>query len=248
MYRNNNMKRDDDDLKFIPLSIKEPFIDKESNWLPMIDLNLPEFRAMTDGFVFGFATPINNSNLEGASLKTLDYVPNNNVNVPKNNLNAQNTNTNKEKKEFEENFDLYYPSETLGEELFSYNKDENCKNFNNFNANNINSTQMNNVNNINNVNEIINNSNMNQNRQGKFEEPIHMELLRNLNFDNLIEDNFRGEGNKIKDIDNIFNIIKEDNSIIETFKAYNMPKPIYELILKKIIKTTLENSKYRWGD
>ncbi len=372
----SNIERDKDDLKFIPLNIMEPFTDKNSNWFPTIDSTLPTFNNIPDGFVFGFASPIDNSNLQGTSLKTLDF-------TQKNDLNMQNA---QDKNEFEEDFDLYYPSETLGEELFSYNKDNNCKdnnysqnmknkgtyknnnmnwqngnmnnqnpnmswqngnmnnqnpnvnwqsgnmnnqnpnmnwqsgnmnnqnpnmnwqngnmnnptsnmnwqsgNMNNQNPNmncqngNVNNTSNNtnwqngNVNNtnnntnwengnVNNQNNDINckngntsnqnnNINMNnkndvldnnmsmpiiQNRNGVFQEPIHMELLRNLDFEDYLDIGFRGEENKNNEGENIFTIIKDDKSIIDTFRAYNIPKPIYEMIIKKIISITVENSK-----
>ena len=330
----SNIERDKDDLKFIPLNIMEPFTDKNSNWFPTIDSTLPTFNNIPDGFVFGFASPIDNSNLQGTSLKTLDF-------TQKNDLNMQNA---QDKNEFEEDFDLYYPSETLGEELFSYNKDNNCKdnnysqnmknkgtyknnnmnwqngNMNNQNPNmswqngnmnnqnpNVNwqsgnmnnqnpnmnwqSGNMNNQNpnmnwqngnvnntnnntnwengNVNNQNNDINckngntsnqnnNINMNnkndvldnnmsmpiiQNRNGVFQEPIHMELLRNLDFEDYLDIGFRGEENKNNEGENIFTIIKDDKSIIDTFRAYNIPKPIYEMIIKKIISITVENSK-----
>ena len=43
-------------------------------------------------------------------------------------------------------------------------------------------------------------------------------------------------------IDDIFECIKTDNSaILSTLKAYRMPLPIASLIIKKIIKITLEH-------
>ena len=305
MYNNLDIKRDKDDMKFIPLNVMEPFIDKNSNWVPNIDLTLPNFNNIPEGFVLGFGSPIDNSNLQGAPLKTLDFMQNNNLNMQ----DFQN------KQEFEQDFDLYYPSETLGEELYSYNKNEKCKNNNSTNKeqgtyknntnwqngnmnnpnnnanwqngnmnnsnNNLNwqSENTNNLNNnqnwqsgnMNNSNNNLNGQNMNsnqnsnmcvqkgiennnenmpiiQNRSSEFQEPIHMELLRNLDFQDYLGGGFRGEDNNIKGTEDIFTIIKDDKSIIDTFKAYNIPKPIYEMIIKKIIIITLENSKYKRGE
>ncbi len=276
-YNNRNVKSEDDDLKFIPLNVREPFIDKDSSWFPVIDLNLPSFSNIPQGFVLGFTAQTDNSNLVGTRLKTLDYVQSNNLNV-------KDTENPIEKKQFEEDFNLYYPSETLGEELPSYNKEDKCKKINaseeSTNKNNIsnisknpqvqgmnqgmNNSEMQGINNleaqginnpktqemdnINNQGTKIQDMNM-KNSSGDLAEPIHMKLLRNLDFESYLDTEYRGdEESKIKDIDRIFNIIKDDKSIVDTLKAYNLPKPIYDLIIKKIIKLTLENSKYKWGD
>lgn len=303
MYYNNlNRQQEDDDLKFMPLNIREPFLDKDSSWFPIIDMALPDFSELPNNFLLGFATPVDNSNLEGNSLKTLDFIQNNNVNL-------QNPANNQSAEEFSKNFDLEYPSETLSEELHSYNKDIKCKSLNgstnnmpmknnssnngnmsgmknsNMNIGNENiqginngnmqgynanygNTQGTNTNEVNNTNmkglngynynnnqgvegrEINNISTSSKNSKGdNQDEPIHMRLLRNFNFEGFLDSDYRGEsGSQIEEIDRIFNIVKSDNSIIQTLKAYNVPKPISDLIIKKIIKITLENSKYKWGE
>ena len=306
MYYNNlNRQEDDDDLKFIPLNIKEPFLDKDSSWFPMIDTALPTFCDLPNSFVLGFSSSVDNSNLEGNSLKTLDFIQNSNLNVP-------NTGNNQAINEFNNSFNLEYPSETLSEELYSYNKDGGCKSINGSMNNNVNMPNMNNGNmngmNMNNGNMNgmnMNNGNMNGmntnngNMQGynsnygnntsklnntggmnntnmkglngynynnqeagiqdekntrvspntNKDELIHMNLLRSINLDDYLYDGYRGEsGNLMQEIDRIFNLIKSDNSIMDTFKAYNLPKPISDLIIKKIIKITLENSKCKWGE
>ncbi len=91
----------------------------------------------------------------------------------------------------------------------------------------------------------VNSQSMNKNRE-YLEEPIHMELLRNLDFEDYLIKPYRGEDEN--QIDNIFKMINNDNSVTDTFKAYNIPRPIYELITKKIIKMTLDNSNCKWGE
>lgn len=300
MYYNNlNRQEDDDDLKFVPLNIKEPFLDKDSSWFPMIDTALPTFSDLPNSFVLGFSSSVDNSNLEGNSLKTLDFIQNSNLNTP-------NMGNNQAANEFNNNFNLEYPSETLSDELYSYNKDGECKSINGSMNNNVNMPNMNNGNmngmNTNNGNMQgynssygnmkgynsnygnnqgnntsklnntggMNNTNMkglngyNYNNQEagiqdekntrvstntNKDELIHMNLLRSLNFDDYLYDGYRGEsGNLMQEIDRIFNLVKSDNSIMDTFKAYNLPKPISDLIIKKIIKMTLENSKCKWGE
>ena len=302
MYYNNlNRQEDDDDLKFIPLNIKEPFLDKDSSWFPMIDTALPTFSDLPNSFVLGFSSSVDNSNVEVNLLKTLDFIQNSNLNVP-------NTANNQAVNEFNNSFNLEYPSETLSEQLYSYNKDGGCKSINGSTNNNLNIPNMNN--NTGNMNGIdMNNGNMNGmninngnmqgynsnygNNQGSNtnkinntggmnntnmkglngynynnqeagiqerkntrvspntnkDELIHMNLLRSINLDDYLYDGYRGEsGDLMQEIDRIFNLIKSDNSIMDTFKAYNLPKPISDLIIKKIIKITLENSKCKWGE
>lgn len=276
MYYDNLNRKQDDDLKFIPLNISEPFTDKESSWFPIIDMALPTFSELPNSFALGFAIPGDNFNIQENFLNTLDYIQSDSVNVQSNNINQG-------QKEFEKNFNLEYPSETFGEALPSYNKEEKCKkntntnkgsmiNSNNTNMNpgsmsnpnntntNMNPGSMTNPNNANmNKGQMTNfNSNMNemnnentksmQNRQDYIEEPIHMELLRNLNFQNYLGNSYRGETENQLDEDMIFNMVKSDNSIVDTCKAYNIPKPISDLIIKKIIRISLENSKNKWGE
>ncbi|MDY6226664.1 MAG: hypothetical protein SPH93_03135 [Clostridium sp.] len=277
MYYNNMNGKEDDDLKFIPLNISEPFRDKDSTWFPIIDMALPTFSEVPNTFTLSFANtnPIDNSNLQVNTLNTLGYIQNDNSNLQ--------NNGNKQVKNFEKNFNLEYPSETLNEELMSYNKENKCKkNANNSINKNNNTTniqkstsdqmsnfnEMNNPNVMNNPNIINNPSAMNKtnsmnnttgmqninnesmiNNRDYIEEPIHMELLRNLNFDSYLNKSYRGEEeNKSDQIDIIFGSIKNDNSIIETFKAYNIPRPIYELVIKKIIQLAVDEANCKRGD
>ena len=291
----NNMNGNEEDLKFIPLNITEPFREKNSTWFPIIDMALPAFSEIPNSFPLSFGTPIDNSNLQGNTLKTLDYIQNDNSNLE----------NNKNVKTFEKDFDLEYPSETVSEELISYNKTDKCKkstnntnmnsqsnsktniekvnnnemsNFNGMdipntvnNPNNINKASgfnnpnainnMNNVNGINNTNNMNNSNGMNKgsgmqnmnmesmtNRE-YIEEPIHMELLRNSSFEGYLIKSYRGvEEDNLEQVDMIFGAVKNDNSIVDTFKAYNIPKPMYELISKKIIKLTLDDENCKKGE
>ncbi|MFU7514453.1 hypothetical protein [Clostridium sp. HCS.1] len=341
----NNMNGNEEDLKFIPLNITEPFREKDSTWFPIIDMALPAFNEIPNSFALKFITPMDNSNLQGNTLKTLDYIQNDNSNLQNNNQAA---------KKFEKDFNLEYPSETLSEELFSYNKEDKCKkgtsntNNENNNATNMQKTNnkmnkfneisnlnvsnnssgmnnpntmnnpnwMNNPNTMNNLNWINNNNETNNpnmlnnpnemnnsnsvshpntmnnpngmnnpgavnypntmnnlngmnnpnatnnpngmqntnmksmiNNRNYMEEPIHMELLRNLSFGDYLTKSYRGEeDNNLDKVDMIYGSIKNDNSIMDTFKAYNIPKPIYQLITKKIIKITLDDENCKKGE
>ena len=344
MINNKENNKENDDLNFIPLNIRNPFNENNSTWVPLLDSNFLNANDFNNNFIFGFGNSIDNSNLEVRSLKTLDYVE----------KNRQET-----KQQFDEDFNLEYPSETYNEALFSYDKkckglnnntninknitsnnpninesyytpnnnynnnsmiNNNMNNIPNNNMNNIPNNDMNNIpnnnmsnipnnnmnnipnnsmsnipnnmNNIsnnnmnntpnNNMNNMLNNEYYNQNnnlnndiggnfynssnnkninansanktlkedgnetkltyiKDGCYEELIHMKLLRNIDFNNSFEDKFRGKGDLSEKVDRIFNSIKNEESIMETFKVYSVPKPICDLIIKKIIKIALEN-------
>ena len=66
-----------------------------------------------------------------------------------------------------------------------------------------------------------------------------LDILRNFNL-SLYDDSRDSASNK--EIDEIFESIKTNNShIFSTLKAYRIPLPIASLIIKKIIKITLEH-------
>ena len=141
--------------------------------------------------------------------------------------------------EFENNFDLDYPSEELNEELVSYNKDKKCKSKKD--TTNMNKTNLNNTSNLNNTNQTTS--------RAYISEPIHMQLLKNISFEGCLEEEYRGEFCSISDrIDDVYETIDKDQAIIDIFKAYNVPKPIYQLVIKKIIKISLENCHNKWGE
>lgn len=240
MISNKENDYDNEDLKFIPINIRTQFTEKNSTWLPQLDVNNLQSENLNESFLINFENNINDLSLERRNIKILD------------NIDTKKALPDMKKEKFEEDFDLEYPSETYEEELYSYNK-EDCKKINNnFNSNNFNSnpSNYNNVNkDINNKNNEMNNNKIKNNENSSDEntlieldyytELIHMSLLRDVDFNS--NDNFRNTKNLNKKIDEIFNIIKKEESIIETFKVYNIPKPLSDLIIKKIIKISLEN-------
>ncbi len=309
MYYNNITGNEDDDLKFIPLNISEPFRAKDSTWFPIIDIALPAFSEIPNSFASSFSTPFNNSNVQPNTLKTLDFIQGDNANLQKNNLQKNN----QQLQNFQQDFDLEYPSEIFNEELPSYNKNEKCKQntgsqnmmqqgqgqqntspqnmiqqgqgqqntglqnmmqqgqgYQNTGLQNMmqqgqgyQNTGLQNMTQQGQGQQNTSSQNMMQQGQGQqntgnqidtgnsqyinnreyLEEPIHMDILRNLTFEDYLIKPYRGEdGNQINQIDNIFKMINNDKSITDTFKAYNIPIPIYQLIIKKIIKMTLDNS------
>ena len=331
MYsENSNGQQEDNDLKFVPLNIREPFKNKDSSWYPAIDTSVPTLSNISNNFIMGLSVPVDNSNLEVRSFRTLDYLPrnemkmgnpmqqvldgqfnnsqmleqqmnnvnpNNNQNNSMNNMNQNNMNSNMmnqnnmnpnmmnqnnmnqnnmnpnnmsnspninpmslQEKQLSDDatFDLQYPSETPGEELFSYNKAEGCKKKDSERENTLNSnlSAVKTVSTINAVSNKVDNNTLvdgyddaNFDYEGFEINLIHMELLRELNEDTTHSDFFRGESyNLLEEIDDIFEIIKNDEDIINIFKAYSMPEPIYNLVINKIIRSTLENTTYKRGE
>ena len=385
MYsENSNGQQEDNDLKFAPLNIREPFKNKDSSWYPAIDTSVPTLSNISNNFIMGLSVPVDNSNLEVRSFRTLDYLPRNemkmgnpmqqvldgqfnnnqmleqqmnnpntnpnnsmnnmnindmnpnnmnsnmmnqdnmnqnnmnsnmvnpnnmnqnNINpnmmnqgnmnqnnmnsnmVNPNNMNQNNINPNMmnqsninpnnmsnfqnvnpmslQEKQLsgDASFDLEYPSETSGEELFSYNKAEGCKKKDSERENTLNGN-LSAVNTISTLKTVSNTndlsiksdsdvivdgySNADYNYADFEINLIHMELLRELNQDTIHSNFFRGESyNLLEEIDEIFNIIKNDEDIINIFKAYSMPEPIYNLVINKIIRSTLENTTYKRGE
>lgn len=239
---NKENNDDNEDLKFIPINIRTQFTEKNSTWLPQLDVNNLQSENFNESFLINFENNINDLSLERRNIKILD------------NIDTKKALPNMKKEKFEEDFDLEYPSETYEEELYSYNKGDCKKINNNFNSNLSNYNNFNsNSSNYDNVNKYINNEMSNnkiKNNENSsdentlieldyYTELIHMSLLRDVDFNS--NDNFRNTKNLNKKIDEIFNIIKKEESIIETFKVYNIPKPLSDLIIKKIIKISLEN-------
>lgn len=128
----NSKKNDnynlDEDLKFMPLNLKEPFKSKDSSWAPCINLDIPT-NYMTNNFFlplpeFQLSQGLNSqSNLNDMSQLNTNYSnfsnpstyqSNNNIENISSNLNNNNTNYKGE----------LYPSETLEDELYSYNTND----------------------------------------------------------------------------------------------------------------------------
>lgn len=68
-----------------------------------------------------------------------------------------------------------------------------------------------------------------------------LDILRNIVLeDTIVSDDFRGSYSQ-NDIDDIFKKIEDNNSVVlATMKAYRIPYPIAKLLIKNIIKLTLE--------
>lgn len=75
--------------------------------------------------------------------------------------------------------------------------------------------------------------------EGNFNEPKHMKILREGNFE-FLEGYSRSE--KVSLAEDIYRIIEVNNKeIFDIFSDYEVPKPIMDVVIKKIIKITLDN-------
>lgn len=226
--RKNSIIDTNEDLKFIPLNISEPFKSKDSSWAPFINMDV-ETDNMTNNFFIGLPnletnngfkplTSINTNpqlpypeNTTMFSMSDLNNEPgsmnlNNNLNmIPGNmNFNNNNLNTSPENTNNIATENELFPSETSEDELYSYNTNRSNNSF------------------INNL--------------------PHLDILRDfdLSIDSDIIDDTRSSYND--DIDKIFSDIEEnDSGLLGTLKAYNVPYPIANLILKKTIKLAITN-------
>lgn len=226
MYYNNlNRKEEEEDLKFIPLNIKEPFAQKDSSWFPIVNMNSPNISSMTNNFILGFSPPSNGKKLDGSFLESIDYIPsisytgenglntydtnnaitngynqgsangsgyisnsilsNNGMNNSEygiennqNNLNNLNNNNNNYNNNGNQNFELEYPSETISEELYSYNKEDKCSN-NNLNniGDNMNLNSLYNTGNINSIDNALENNSMENEIFGKINGNMNDEMF-----------------------------------------------------------------------
>ncbi|WP_300384912.1 hypothetical protein [Clostridium sp.] len=266
----------DDDLKFMPLKVNNPFTGNESNWFPLVNLDSPNINNFTNNFIFGFSTPMVSGKIDDNFYKNIGYPednqnymnenesnmgynpqgdnqlnPNNNMqgynepnmeyNLPSNNdanmgykpqeYNQLNPNNNiqgynKPNMEYNQECDnktqncnnlgvnyQQYPKEAYGEELISYDKGY----IDNFN------TKL----------------ELNRYEEEIKEDLPHMKILKEYSFLELAEEDLRDD-NKEK-INNIFSRIESgDDSILNIFKLYEIPYPMANMIVKKIINESLD--------
>lgn len=72
----------------------------------------------------------------------------------------------------------------------------------------------------------------------------HLDILRNFDLTIDFTSTSRKDDITEDDVNEIFDILESNNpGVFATLKAYRVPYPITKLLVKKIIKTTLENTK-----
>lgn len=144
MEFNKSNKEENEDLKFIPLNIKEPFIEEDSNWIPMINMNYPNVNNMTNNFMFGFSSPKVIKSTE--YLSSIDYDDTNTYKASNGKDNILNKGSSNQSgymnneilsgnnawlipndNSNNDNFSLEFPSQVESENLYSYNKNIKCK-------------------------------------------------------------------------------------------------------------------------
>lgn len=218
----NSVVNMDEDLKFVPLNIQEPFKSKDSSWVPFINIDADSDN-ITNNFFIGLPnlqtnqgfTPLPNINnnpiLPYPSIVTTPSIKD----LTNEEANKDVKDQAPDKKSNEKNIknilteDELYPSEMLNNELYSYNEE---------------------------------NSNTNTTTNRTITSLTHLDILRDfdLSTDFDIENNSRTCC--AKQVDNIFKEIEEDYvGLLSTLKTYKIPYPITSLIVKKIIKITLDS-------
>lgn len=237
--KNNIDKYPDDDLTFIPLNIDYSLAPNGSKFqLPLHTSNISIYESI-NSISFGFPNlNINPSPIPLNTQQPIDMAPltpypqnipdinkntslNKNTNIPNNNFNNNTNNT-------------------------SLNNNANNNNFNNNN----------NLNNTNTPGELeypseldddflysYNDAKVNERYLENIIDPI--DILRNFDLSLEFSDT-ESRKNKCseEDINEIFCLIeKEHAGILASMKAYRIPYPIAKLLIKKIIKISLENCK-----
>lgn len=217
MKPNNNSNQQDNDLKFTPLSIQEPL--KLNNFTaPLINGPAPSGGM---GFMC-FPTPLSNLPMQdinkpyNTNLAPLTPYPKNIPTIEKTQINPSTNN--------------------------NLNTNTNTNNTNNFN-NNLSNNSSNSLEFPSELNAddlySYNKPRVNDNYLSDSINPL--DILRNFIIeDTRILDRFRDSYNQ-NDIDDIFKKIEDNNSVVlSTMKAYRIPYPIAKLLIKNIIKLTLE--------
>lgn len=257
MNSKKNMVNVDEDLKFIPLNLKEPFKSKDSSWVPCINMDIPT-NNMTNNFFMGLPDLQNTQGLTALPNMNTDQMPpySSTFSTPSpfalNNANMNlNNNSNMQPNNMQSNSNNNLNPNN------AFNPNNNTNPNNNLNLNNTPNQNNNfNPNNIIDENELYpsegpqdelysyntdNNNNNNMNRS--IDNLIHLDILRDfdLSLDSDITTDNRDDSNIT--IDKVFNDIEDNNNgLLSTLKSYRMPYPIATLVIKKIIKATLDHS------
>lgn len=205
------------DLEFIPFDTKDNIFNSDANWFPVIRLNTATVDTITNQFITGFSNPITRSTIDREKFNNIVY--------------------NKD--------DKYKKEQSEDEKVESFNILDNLENVE------IQSEKRKIENNLDNKN--VNNSNKSskkskgksydknrkEEKDGRFNEPPHMKILREYNL-LYLEEESRLETVSLTD-DIYKEMMEENQEILDVLKAYEIPKPIVDIIVKKIIRITLDN-------
>lgn len=227
------------DLSFSPFSTEPPFDSSMMGLIPVLMYENSPVSNLTNNFAplmpdnlqpvqlgskLGLTTlnPINSINNQQENYP--NYL-NNNTQPQPNNTPSNNIVTNN----MPNNTQLNYPSDSIEDELYSYNKAP-------INTNTPSNTMPNTMPNSN----VENNSNVIPNNNLSVV-PTPSEVLRIFDLD-LDEDMDLDRNHSDKKINKIYKHIKEEcPGIIKVLCEYNLPEPIYKLLIKRVIKLSLNN-------
>lgn len=201
----------DDDLVFVPLNIKEPFSQSNSSWIPAINFDKSNVTNLTNNFFVGLP-PVMGNNCD-LKLPEPTLVPKPLTPYPK-----VSDELSSELNTYDKPFQP--PMNKIGESDLQYPSE-------------ISEDELYSYNEIEQIKRFDDEIESN---------PIHLEILRNFDFS--MEDiNLSDKrGSKESAVDTIFDSIqKNNNGVLSALRAYGIPYPIACLIIKRIIKLTLQS-------
>ncbi|MGG7176640.1 hypothetical protein ACQPU1_03530 [Clostridium paraputrificum] len=229
----------DGDIKFAPFTPQSPLNSPSAGWIPILFFNnSPLGNPMQNNTGLSMGSQITLPNMSNSffpSLNTKDNSQNNSTNqlntystiMPNNNPN--NTNKNQNNISNNNSEDLF-PDESNSNTLYSYNN----TNENSNETQNINNSKPNKSNNM-------NNTSTNQNDINRSPNPI--DLLRDFDLDldedvDLVRNCCNGHINKI------YKEIEQDSpGVLSLLEAYNIPRPMGKLIIRRVIKISVNHCK-----
>ena len=211
------------DLEFIPFETKDNIFNSDANWFPVIRLNTATIDTITNQFITGFSNPITKS--------TLDREKFNNI-------------IEDEEYTYNEVEDAYKEEETYKIEEPKINK---VMKFEGPSEKRImeNTIENKKINKSNKHSKKGKGKTIEKNRKEEkdkekiFSEPPHMKVLRDYNL-LYLEEESRLETLSLSE--NIYkDMMEEIQEIFDVLKTYEIPQPIIDIIIKKIIRITLDN-------
>lgn len=204
------------DLEFIPFETKDNIFNSDANWFPVIRLNTATIDTITNQFITGFSNPITKSTLDREKF---------------NNIIEDEEYVYKEEETYkieEPKINKVVKFEGPSEKRIMENTIENKK-----------------INKSNKHSKKTKGKNVEKNRKEEkekekiFSEPPHMKVLRDYNL-LYLEEESRLETLSLSE--NIYKDMMEENQeIFDVLKTYEIPQPIIDIIIKKIIRITLDN-------
>lgn len=206
------------DLEFIPFETKDNIFNSDANWFPVIRLNTATIDTITNQFITGFSNPITKSTLDREKFNNI--IENEEYAYNEEEIYKYEEPKNDKVAKFEG------PSEKRKMENTLENRKTNKSNKHSKKA----------------KGKSIEKNRKEEKEKEKekiFSEPPHLKVLRDYNL-LYLEEESRLETLSLSE--NIYRDMMEENQeIFDVLKAYEIPQPIIDIIVKKIIRITLDN-------